>query len=191
MKKLTTIAAAILLLAGGTTHAQTLSPRLYGTLSTGLENPYGAVGGNLELCLAGKVSVAAGAGISLWGMKYAGEAKYYFNNSGRGWAIGAGISHSRGMSGYDIEVEDAAGKRSVDMILKPVSNVYGAVYRYWKLGKGNNRFHLQAGYSARLSDTYYTFNETYIPTKSEQSFLRSMSPGGLMFAAGFSFALSK
>ena len=80
MKTVLTMGAALLLLlACQASQAQSInSPKLYGGISAGMDNPYGAIGGNLELVLHNKFSVGAGAGLSMWGIKYAGEARYYF-----------------------------------------------------------------------------------------------------------------
>jgi hypothetical protein len=192
MKTVITMGAAFLLLCCQPLQAQSInSPKLYGGISSGVDNPYGAIGGNLELALLHKFSVSAGAGLSIWGLKYVGEMKYYFKNITQSWAISGGMSHSNGMKVYDVDVEDASGKRKVDIMLKPMNNVFGSVYHFWKLGKRNNRFHLQAGYSARLTDNYYSFNQMYTPTGKEQRLMKSLSPGGLILGVGFSFALSK
>ena len=112
-----------------------------------------------------------------------------FKDCTQGWAVSAGLSHSRGMRGYDIEVEDAKGKRSIDMVLKPMSNVFGSVYYFWKLGKGNNHFHLQAGYSAKLSDSYYSFNDTYTPNPQRTTLYEWVSTGRVNIGCRFFICL--
>jgi hypothetical protein len=191
MMRLMMIMAAgiVALLISMQVNAQEAPSKLYLGVSTGMENQTGLIGGHVEVPLTNRISILGGMGLSVWGGKLSAEGRYYFNDCSSGWAVGAGLIHSTGFKGYDVSITGGT-QRPANMRLLPVNNVFGSVYHFWQLGKGRNKFYVQGGYSARLSDKYYEFKDVYKPTSQEQRFMRSLSPGGLMIAAGFTFSLA-
>ncbi|RYD58777.1 MAG: hypothetical protein EOP56_04100 [Sphingobacteriales bacterium] len=165
-------------------------PRFYLGVSTGLENPSGLLGVNVELPFDA-VSIGSGVGLSSWGAKAYLEGRYYLNPCNRGLAFGLGASHSTGLSDFVLKgAETNIGKQDITMDLNPVTNVYFSTYYYFNLGKsGRNRFHLQGGYSARLTEDIYTMKSAFYFNANGERAMKMLAPGGLILALGFSFGL--
>jgi hypothetical protein len=166
-------------------------PKVYLGVSTGLENPAGLVGFNMDVPVTGQFSLGAGLGLSTWGYKTYGEARFYFNPCNRGWAIGTGISYNTGLKDFTTKLPTTAGDRDVLLDLNPTTNAFVSGYRFWDLGRRGNRFYLQVGYSIRLTEDYYKNKSAYTLTNDGTSVLQILAPGGLMCAVGFSFGLGK
>jgi len=165
-------------------------PKVYLGVSSGLENPGGLVGFQVDVPVTEWLSLGGGGGLSSWGAKVYGEARFYFSPCNRGWAIGTGISHNTGISNFNTTLSTNYGDQDVNLTLKPVTNFFISAYRFWNLGHSGHRFYLQAGYSFRLSDDYYTLNSqnVYLNATGRQE-MQILAPGGLMVAVGFSFGL--
>lgn len=163
-------------------------PKFYLGLSTGLENPAGLLGVNLELPIQ-DFSVGAGLGYSLWGAKVYCEGRYYFSPCNRGWAVGLGVSHSSGFQNLTINQETNVGKADVVFDLKPQTNVFFSGYHFFRLGQ-RHRFYLQGGYSARLTNDIYSIKSpNFYLTSNGDAAMRVLAPGGLILALGFSFGI--
>src|SRR5690606_12762589 len=62
-------------------------PRVYIGFSTGINNPVGLIGPQVDLAIAPSVSISSGFGLSSWGYKTYLEGRYYFKPCNRGWAL--------------------------------------------------------------------------------------------------------
>lgn len=166
--------------------------KFYIGTSTGFNNQSGILGLNLELPVAYNVSIGTGIGTSTWGGKTYLEARYYFQPGFKGWAIGAGITHSSGLDEFKTKLptlNNGGNNEDVTLHLQQKTNMFVAGYRMWKLGRNHNRFYVQAGYSVSLSATKYTVTSGEILTKDGDRTVKVISPGGLIAVVGFSFAL--
>lgn len=166
-------------------------PKVYIGVSAGLENPGGLAAFIVDVPIVDQFSLGGGVGLSNWGAKFYGEARVYLSPCNRGWAFGAGISHNTGLSDYTATIPtNNNGNQDVNFTLKPVTNLFFSAYRFWNMGHHGNRFYLQAGYSLRLSNDYYTINSPYVTLDSKgQQFMQLLAPGGLIVSVGFSFGL--
>lgn len=167
-------------------------PKFYLGVSTGLENPAGLLGVNIDVPIH-NASIGGGLGLSSWGMKAYVEGRYYVDPCNRGLAFGIGASHSTGLSDFTLKnAETNIGKQDINMDLNPVTNIYFSTYYFFNLGKaGRSRFYLQGGYSARLTDDIYTMKSPFYFNTNGERAMKMAAPGGLIIALGFSFALGK
>jgi len=166
-------------------------PSFYINTSTGINNNTGLLGLSFDVPVAKYFSVEAGAGISTWGYKFAALGKYYLQPGHRGWAFGAGITHSTGLQNTQQNLQTVDGNtEEVGLNLNPQTNVFLAAYRYWNLGKRYNRFFLELGWSIPVSggDKFDQVSGTQI-TSTSVSTMNLLSPGGLIIGAGFSFGV--
>lgn len=165
-------------------------PPVYLGTSTGINNQSGLLGFNIEVPIVEQFSIGTGVGISSWGTKVYGEGRYYLGHCQRGWAFGAGISHSTGLTSYTPTVKTVYGsKDQVTVDLDAKTNFFLAAYRFWTLGKRQNRFYITFGYSVPLTKT--GIHQVAGPQMTTDSYntLKAISPGGLIAAAGFSFGI--
>lgn len=167
-------------------------PQFYIGFSGGVNNQAGVIGFNLELPINHSVTLNGGAGGGSWGTKGYIEARYYFEPiCYTGWAIGAGITHSAGIYDMKLSLPDAAGEHhDVNIESKPMSNAFVAGYKFWKLGRNSkNRFYIEAGCSVPFGSPQYIVKSGEALTEEADRTVRILSPGGLIAAIGFSFAL--
>lgn len=169
-------------------------PKFYLGISTGFNNPTGIIGPHIDIPI-NDFSISTGIGLSTWGLKLAAEGRYYFRPCNKGWAVGAGITHSTGLGRYNGEVVLSSGLKSkLDIELKPVTNAMLSVYHFWKIGR-QNRFHLQMGYSARLTNDVYevktlgTSGKPFSLSDDQDRAFNILAPRGFIASLGFSFAL--
>ncbi len=162
-------------------------PKMYVTISTGLNNPTGLIGLNLDVPVLKSLSVEGGAGISTWGSKVTAGLKYYFSPCHRGWALGAGITHNTGLNNFTTNLETVYGTEEVTLNLLPQTNVYIAGYKFWNLGRRNNRIYTMLGWSIPFSN--HNYDELYGDDLSSngKTTLSILTPGGLVVGFGFSF----
>jgi hypothetical protein len=169
-------------------YSNSISP-IYITVSTGINNNTGVVGVGLEVPVTKQLSVEGGVGASTWGTKVYGGGKYYLRPGHRGWAFGAGITYNSGIATFNETLATINDDNEpVTLDLKPQVNLFLAAYQYFRLGRGNNRFYLEYGFSVPMSggDKFDQTGGTEI-TSSSASAVRFLSPGGIIVAAGFSF----
>jgi hypothetical protein len=167
-------------------------PKLYVGPSLGIEQPAGLIGLNIDVPVAEQFSLGAGAGLSSWGFKGYAEARLYFGQCNRGWAIGSGFTHNTGLSNFTTTLPTVRnGDRPVNMDLKPTTNLFVAVYHFFNLGKNGNRLYIDMGYSVRLTDDNYVINDGSTLTADGEDVMRVLAPGGLMIGLGFSFGVVK
>ena len=170
-------------------------PRAYIGFSTGINNLNGFLGPNVDVAVSPSVSIGAGVGFSTWGTKGGLEARYYFSPArcNRGWAVGAGITHSTGRRDAELELQvvgSGDNTRTVLLELEPKSNFFVAGYHFFRLGR-RNRFHLSLGYSLPLSETGYKNKSPYRLTEASDLVVRTLSPGGVIIGLGFSFGAGR
>lgn len=164
----------------------------YITTSTGFNNNTGIIGVNFDVPVSAHVMIGGGMGASTWGSKLFAGAKYFLRPScGLGWAFGAGITHSSGARNFHTDMETILGTtEQVRLNLSPQTNAMMAVYRYWHLGCGSNRFYAEAGWSTPFSDKGRYRQTGGIPiSKDASDVVNALSPGGPILAIGFSFGL--
>lgn len=169
--------------------SQAQSIPLYLGISTGLENPTGIIGVHAEAPITSKISIGSGVGMGIWGTKVALDGKYYFTDYTSGWALGAGLNYSTGTGNYE-KRQLINTDKTIEVKLLPVTTAYGSVYKYWRLGR-NHKFYLQSGYALRLNKKSYNVKETYTLTNDDKIQMKSLAPGGFMFALGFSFNIAR
>ncbi len=165
-------------------------PVCYIGTSTGMNNPTGVLGLDFNIRLADKVTLDAGAGVSTWGNKLFVGSKYYLKPFQRGFAFGGGLTFNSGQDNRTARLETVNGRQRVTLMLKPQANIYVAAYRYWNLGRRYNRFFVDLGWSVPLLTHRYEELHGSPPLTAKGRQREEMrAPGGLMFGAGFSFAL--
>ena len=166
-------------------------PRVYLTLSSGLNNNNGLFGVSFDVPIEKWLSVEGGVGSSTWGNKIHLGGKYYLDPCNRGWAFGTGVTFNTGLQNFHNSMETIYNpSENVVLNLNPQTNLYLAAYRFWNLGRRYNRIYLEMGYSVPLNRTNYydQIQGNPISDKSKTA-LSLIAPGGLIVAAGFSFAV--
>lgn len=170
---------------------ETACPRVYIGFSTGINNPVGVLGPQVDIAISPSVSLGTGVGISSWGTKTFIEGRYYFKQCHRGWAVAGGFTYNTGLQDAEFEdMETVAGKATVRVDERPQANFMFSGYHFFNLGRAHrNRFHLQAGYSIPLTEKHY--EQTYGPpmTRDAHDAMLITAPGGLILGLGFSFGL--
>ena len=164
-------------------------PKLYIGISSGIENPGGLVGFNVDVPVTQKFSLSGNAGLSSWGYKVGGEGRFYFGDCNRSWALGAGVTYNTGLNDYSTVLPTTYGDATVLMNLNPKTNVFFAVHKFFNLGRSGHRFNIMAGYSMRLDDDNYAILNNYELTTQGEDVMRVLAPGGLMIGFGFSFGV--
>ncbi len=156
---------------------------------SGINNSAGILGLEFNLSLAKHVTLDAGVGPSTWGNKLFIGSKYYLRSPQRGFAFGGGFTFNSGQENRTAKLETINGPQRVTLTLKPQLNAFAAAYKYWRLGKRNNRFYTGLGWSAPVM--HHHIKEVYGSPLSQKGRDREnkRSPGGLMLCFGFSFAL--
>ncbi len=166
-------------------------PKFYIGLGTGLNNPAGLLGVNLDVPITSSFSLGAGGGLSSWGWKAYFEGRYYFGECNRGWAIGVGGTYNTGLSDA-LEVDqdpNNIGIPSALVTLEPVPAVFLSGYRFFDVGKRGNRFYIQVGWSQRFDDKPYSSSPFRPLTTDGETVMRILSPGGVIVGLGFSFGV--
>lgn len=168
----------------------TRCPAVYIGVGTGLENPFGLLGLNIDVPIIKVLSVNTGVGISTWGTKAFLEARYYLKPCYRGWAFGLGATYNTGLSNLTASMPTVNGRsENVILDLEPAANMYVGVYHFWTLGKRANRFSINTGYSI----PFVTYNYSQVGgtpiTQDGYDALKILAPGGLMLGIGFSFGI--
>lgn len=162
--------------------------KLYLDMSTGLNNNAGMLGLGLDAQVADKFTLNGGVGLlSTWGYKAYFGGKLFFNDCHKGWALGAGMTYSTGISEMTLNVETVSyGKQDVMFDLRPQPNVYASAFKYWSVGRKQNRFYLQLGLS--LPTNHEKFRQLNGPeiTTTSASAIKLLAPGGIIVGTGFS-----
>lgn len=163
--------------------------KFYLGLSTGIDNQSGIIGVNFDVPVTGRFSLGTGLGLSLWGYKTYGEGRFYFKDCNRGWALGAGVTHSTGFDNIISELPTTIGTTDVSMNLNPTTNVIFSGYHFFNLGRGNHRFYLQLGWSHRITESPYTITSGHKLDADGEAGMNILAPGGVILGFGFSFGL--
>ena len=166
-------------------------PSFFIALSTGWNNNTGILGVNAEVPVSQHFSVDGGLGLSTWGEKLYGGAKYFLKPCHFGWAFGSGLTCSTGLKNFDDNLPTIDGSTEpVELQLNPQVNLMLAAYRYWALGRNKSRFYVELGYSVALngSNRFTQTAGTPIDDVATET-LKILSPGGIIVAIGFSFGV--
>ncbi len=168
-----------------------MRPVLYIGFSGGINNPSGIPGLDFNIRLRDDVTLDVGLGASTWGNKLYGGVKYHFQEHRVGWALGGGIIFNSGMDNKKARLETTMGRREVTLSLKPMVAINLSAYRYWKIGRKQNRFFVNVGYNQRLTDI--NIHQVYgAPiTANSMSKIKRFAPGGVTLGLGFSFVLQR
>ena len=166
-------------------------PKCYIGFSSGVNNPAGIIGIDVNIPLAQNITLDGGGGNSTWGNKLYLGGKYYLRPLQRGWAFGGGLTFNSGIDNFKTQLETVYGKSTVMLSLKPQTNIFLGAYYYWTLGRKHNRIFLGLGRSVRLKEVNYTQLNNYGNTLTANSdrVVRFLAPGGFMITSGFSFAI--
>ena len=165
-------------------------PRAYLGIGTGINNSIGILGLACDIRVAPFVSIEEGLGISTWGPKFSIAGKYYLKPCNNGWAFGAGMSHNLGIKHFHNTMETIYSRsENVILTLHPVTNLFLAAYNYVRLGNGNSRFYTTFGYSVPLGAKSFEQVRGHPITRHSERVMKFLTPGGIVFGMGFSFAL--
>lgn len=164
-------------------------PKLYIGVTAGIENPGGLVGLNIDVPVTQRFSLSGSAGLSSWGYKAGGEGRFYFGDCNRSWALGAGVTYNTGLSNVSMTLPTTYGDATVLIDLKPKTNVFFAVHKFFNLGRNGHRFNITAGYSMRLDNDNYRVLNNYELTTAGDDAMRIAAPGGVMIGFGFTFGV--
>ncbi len=164
-------------------------PKVYIGFGTGINYSSGLIGLNIDVPVVGGLSLGTGVGLSSWGYKVYGEARYFFSPCNRGWAIGTGITLNTGLDNFQTDLPTTFGTRTVWLDLHNKTNAFVCGYRFWTMGKRNNRFHLQLGYSIPLSNDDYTVLYGDVLSDEGEAVMDILSPGGVIVGIGFTFGI--
>lgn len=166
--------------------------RVYFGISTGLNNPTGFAGVQIDVAITGRISANFGAGIGTWGTKAALEGRYYFEPCNRGFALGLGGTYSLG--GTQITVADVKtqnGTETASFDLRPAFNAMFSGYYFVNLGKRGNRLHFQGGYSLPLHGSCLVQLSGSPIVANAARPLAIIPPGGPIVAMGVSFGIGR
>ncbi|MCW3122500.1 MAG: hypothetical protein JWQ38_1992 [Flavipsychrobacter sp.] len=174
-----------------TDNKKSVCSKAYIGVSMGIDNPGGLIGLDIDVPVLTNLSLSAGYGPGSWGSKVYLGARYYLKPCHRGWAFGAGVSRSSGLKNYQMNMETIYGKEDVVLDFNPQTNLFLGVYHFWTLGKHANRVFVEAGYSLPFSTYSYTERYGDPLSRTSESVIKIISPGGLMVGFGFSFSVIK
>lgn len=164
-------------------------PRAYIGFSSGINNPVGIIGPQVDIAVSPSFSIGSGVGLSTWGVKTFLETRYYFKPCNRGWAIGGGFTYNTGAKGVELnDVETIYGNRDIVVDQKSQANFMLSGYHFFSMGT-RHRFHLQAGFSIPLSDREFTSN--FPLTSDGRDQVAILAPGGIILGFGFSFGAGR
>jgi len=163
-------------------------PRVFIGPSVGINNNGGLFANNLEVGVDQHISLGAGFGIGLWGLKGYLEGKYYFKECYKGWALGLAVTRASGLGEVMYQDSSGAFPKTVTMRLLPQTNVALQGYRYFKLGK-RHRLHISGGYSFDTSRRKFVVLGPNQPGQTLRTTMDRLAPGGLIIGFGFSFGL--
>lgn len=166
-------------------------PKLYMGISSGIENPVGLIGFNIDVPVVQSFSLGTGFGRSSWGWKTFADARFYFGKCNSGWALGTGVTYNTGIKDFVTQLPTTYGDRNVTLDFKPKVNAFFAAYKFWHVGHKGNRIYINIGYSFRLDDDNYTVKSLHTLTDDGKQVLQVLAPGGLMIGFGFNFAVVK
>jgi hypothetical protein len=166
-------------------------PSFFLNTSTGFNNNTGMIGIGADYLVVDEVSLSAGAGIGSWGSKLSIGARYHLKPCMMGWAFGLAVTNCGGLSNYQTKMETVFGTtETVALHLYSQTNLAVSAFKYWRLGRGNNRIHLQLGWSAPLSGGGWAQFQGAPISDNSRKVMDLIRPGGLIIATGFSFGLN-
>jgi hypothetical protein len=168
-------------------------PRVYIGFSTGINNPVGLLGPQVDLASTDRVSIGSGIGLSSWGYKTYLEGRYYFKPCNRGWALAGGLTYNTGETEVTLQTEETiVGEAQVTIRQEGQANFMLSAYHFFNLGRqGRNRFHLQFGYSVPLSASRFSQTAGPALTSRGADIIEAIAPGGLLLGVGFSFGAGR
>lgn len=154
-------------------------------------NGYTGLGARLDYRLIGGLTMNAGAGLGMWGYRFSGGFRYFFNYP-YGLALCAGAAYNTGDDmKLDTQVDTPGGivKEEVTFECKPVTCLNMSLLFSWCLF-GDGRFYVETGYSYALTKEKYTYETIsgYPMTKEEKETIDLMAPGGVIITLGYAFA---
>lgn len=171
--------------------------KFYIGFASGINNPIGMIGLNVEVPIVEKYAVRAGAGLSTWGFR-TNIGLRYEDRLKKGWGFGLSLSNSSGLKDYKMEMDVrrvsplgivTEKKEEVLMDFKAV-NTINLIFSYNWIFKKNNRFHIDFGYAYRLTQDVYSIQNDSIKISSDgDQVLKTLAPGGVILGLGVIFGL--
>lgn len=163
-------------------------PKLYLGPTIGINNTVGLLGVNFDVPVTSRFSLGTGVGRSSWGWKTFFAGRFYFKECNRGWAIGTGVTYNTGLQNFTTTMPTTFGDANVTFDFEPLPSVFLSGYYFFNLGQ-RHRFYLQFGYSQRLIEQPYTIKSNHDLNSDGEAIMQLLTPGGAMFALGFSFGI--
>ena len=163
-------------------------PKVYLAPTIGINNPVGMIGLDIDVPISPRFSLSTGGGLSSWGFKGKLEGRYFFRECNRGWAFGIGGTYNTGGKNINTVISTNAGSETATFDFDPVPAVFFSGYHFFNLGQ-RHRFYLQLGWSQRFEDNLYTVTSPHILTSEGRTVMDLITPGGVIFAFGFSFGI--
>lgn len=209
MKKLLLLSAGIIISLSGFTQGRVQQlksdtkksscPGFYLGINGGINNHNGLIGISVEKTLGPQFSIGTGIGTGSWGYKIFAEGRLFFGqNCHRKTAIGLGATRCLGANDLKINLATNYGAQDVILDLKPATNAFVSLYHFWSIGRRENKFYTQVGYSIRIEDGTYTMDAkttNFFPgislTQESDAAMRAISPGGFILGIGWYFALQQ
>ena len=160
-------------------------------VSSGINNPSGMLGVDFEFPIKKYLVLGTGLGFSSWGNKSHFDCKYFIKRRQLGWAVTAGLAFNSGVYNFRARLHTVNNTRQeVTFNMNPVGTFYLGVARYFRCGKGPNRFFTTAGWNVPFSPPNYqiVYNGPGLADQSSR-YIRFREPGGLMLGLGMLWGL--
>lgn len=171
--------------------------KFYIGLASGINNPVGMFGLNIDVPIVDKMAIRAGAGLSTWGYRTNIGIRYE-DRLHKGWGFGWSLSHSGGVKDFKMEMDVrrvsskgvVTNKKEEVLVDFKAVNTVNVVFSYNWIFKKNNRFHLDFGYALRVTPEYFKIQNDSITLSDEsKNALKVMAPGGVILGLGVVFGL--
>lgn len=159
--------------------------------ATGINNINGILGATLKARLHKTLFIKGGLGLGMWGYKISAGIHYDLKQRNC-WGFGAGYSRCTGIPELTVGLETLEGKnvvmKNVALELLPTGTVNLTAERHWLI-KNKHIIYLDLGYAVPAGSKPYKVKDQSVLTKTSESVLNRLQPGGLIIGFGFLFGL--
>lgn len=174
-------------------------PGVYLGINGGINNHNGLIGISVEKTLGPRFSIGTGIGSSSWGYKVFAEGRFYFgDNCHRKTALGIGATRNLSTNNFEINMQTNYGAQDVVLDLHPATNAFVSLYHFWTIGRRQNKFYTQVGYSIKIEPGTYTLDSKTTSTfpaialtAESDNVLHAIMPGGVVLGVGWYFGFEK
>jgi hypothetical protein len=174
-------------------------PIVYLGINGGINNHNGLIGISIEKTVGAQFSVGTGIGSSSWGYKAFAEGRFYFNNNcHRKLALGIGFTRNLATNNFETNMGTNYGKQDIVLDLKPATNAFVSLYHFWTIGRRQNKFYTQIGYSIKIEPGTYSIDSkttnsfpAIALTAESHNVLHAIMPGGVLLGVGWYFGFEK